>query len=56
MRESTFRDEDLPSYPTDTSIKAIGLSSKDKGANPSFCEGWITRGELPDGDEVLYTW
>ena len=56
MRESTFRDQDFPPYPTDTTIKAVILSSKDKGSNPSFCEGWIARRELPDGDVVVYVY
>jgi hypothetical protein len=56
MRERTFRDEDLPPYPADTAIKAVGFSSENKGSNPSFCEGWVTRGELSDGDIVVYTW
>ena len=56
MRERTFRDEDLPPYPADTAIKAVGFSSENKGSNPSFCEGWVTRGELSDGDEIVYTY
>jgi len=56
MRKSTFRDEDLPPYPTDTLIKTIALSSENKCTNSSFCEGWVARGELSDGDEVVYTY
>ncbi|MBY0502181.1 MAG: hypothetical protein K2P93_09330 [Alphaproteobacteria bacterium] len=52
-RKSTFRDEDLPSYPAYTTVKAVVLRSKDKGSNPSFCESGVSRGELSDGDVVI---
>jgi hypothetical protein len=56
MRKSAFRDEDLPPYPTDTAVKAIAISPKDESPNSSFCEGWVARGELSDGDEVVNTY
>ena len=56
MRKSAFRDEDLPSYPPNTPVKAIAIRPKDEGSDSSFCEGWVTRGELSDGDEVVYAY
>ena len=56
MRKSAFRDEDLSPYPTDTPVKAIVISSKDKRTDPPFCESWVTRGELSDGDVIIYTY
>jgi hypothetical protein len=53
MRESTFRNEDLSPYPTDTPIKAVVLRPENKGSDPSFCEGRICCGELSDGDVVV---
>jgi hypothetical protein len=56
IRKSALRDKDFPPYPTDTAVESIAFCTKNKSSDSSFCEGRVTRGELSDGDEVVYAY